>query len=141
MPPTAAAGSCAFPKPLPCAGTRCGGLLLGFAWEPLSSCITPEGLKSGRLLSNLVYCCFTAFQKVMSFQKAAWNSYLTWSWEQAGVCTTTPACSQLSWSHCTLEHPLDEQLQATSTCQGSACCFFSWPGSNLHWKGTKELAA
>lgn len=43
--------------------------LLGSAWELLSSCTMPGDLKSSRLLSHSVYCCFVAFWKDVSFQK------------------------------------------------------------------------
>ena len=70
MPPAATAGSCAFLEHLPHPGAlRSGCNCLALAWEPLSSCTMPGGLKSGRLPSNLFYYCFMAFQKDMFFQK------------------------------------------------------------------------
>lgn len=62
------------PSLSPVLGLGAVDVTAGLCWEPLSSRTMPEGLRSGRLLSNWVYCCFTAFQKVISFQKAAWSS-------------------------------------------------------------------
>lgn len=117
----------------------------------------PRGLKSGRLLPNLFYCRFVAFQKDMSLQKANfWLFFSTtaeggtatqdvpgreWVSAQppqprpslAGVTTLLNIPRRSTAAPCHLDCAWQMGAHAFVTSGGG--CFLTRPGGNLHWKG------